>query len=359
MNEKKIAFIICVNDDKYANECIYYIQTLFIPKGYEIDILTVSEAKGMNAAYNAAMNSSDAKYKIYLHQDVFLLDQNILYEILQIFQNPNIGMIGIVGACKLPYHAQMARSWDCGNVLVCNGNCLVHARQLDIGADDVITVEAIDGMLMITQYDIAWDEEVFQGFHFYDISQCIRFREHGWNIVLPKCKNVWALHDSGISSEKKYDETRKKFCEKYASYGFQYDKKDDNFYTKEMDCIETEKHFFQKAVEERDLNAVKDAIQRMKIKGYADTEIFYFQIYLDIVEKIKPFEVDWFKFREYFDRIKFALWRILFRDDADKNIMEEIFLGKLPLEVLQIVIQHCVINQEEMWTKLSEKAKNY
>ena len=66
MDDKKICFIICYNDDKYISECLYYINKLVVPGGYLIDVLTVKDADSMTSGYNAAMNETDAKYKIYM-----------------------------------------------------------------------------------------------------------------------------------------------------------------------------------------------------------------------------------------------------------------------------------------------------
>lgn len=65
MNEKKAAFIICVNDEGEFSECKYYLDRLNVPEGFETDIICVREADSMAAGYNAAMESTDAKYKVY------------------------------------------------------------------------------------------------------------------------------------------------------------------------------------------------------------------------------------------------------------------------------------------------------
>ena len=236
-----------------------------------------------------------------------------------------------------------------------NGNQLVQAKRLNIGEDDVIEVQAIDGMLIITQYDLPWDEETFHGFHFYDVSQCMEFQEHGWKIVLPKSEDAWALHDSGVSAEKEYDVYRRKFCEKYASYGFYYDTKDDNVYAREIGRIEEGKQIVLKAVESGDMDAAKDALRKIHERGFIDTEVFYFQNYINMMEKADHFHVAWDAFREYFDRIKFALWRLQFRDEAEEEILKEIRTGELSIEILQEVMQHSIIEQKEMWRKLLVK----
>lgn len=85
MNDKKICFIICYNDDKYISECLHYINRLTVPDGYLLDVLTVKNADSMTSGYNAAMNETDAKYKIYMHQDVFIVNINLLEDIIKIF----------------------------------------------------------------------------------------------------------------------------------------------------------------------------------------------------------------------------------------------------------------------------------
>ena len=41
MDEKKIAFIICVNDLWYYEECVRYIQELCVPDTYTVDIMCI------------------------------------------------------------------------------------------------------------------------------------------------------------------------------------------------------------------------------------------------------------------------------------------------------------------------------
>ena len=74
MNEKQFCFIICTNDELFLQECLIYINDLYVPEGFTVDIITIKEAASMAARYNAAMGASDAKYKIYMHQDVFILN---------------------------------------------------------------------------------------------------------------------------------------------------------------------------------------------------------------------------------------------------------------------------------------------
>lgn len=110
MNENKICFIACTNNEFYMKECELYLEELIIPQGYVIEFLKITDAKSMTAGYNEGMAQSDAKYKIYIHQDVFITNKNFLVDMLDIFQqDKQIGMIGLVGT---PYMVKTGMMWN-------------------------------------------------------------------------------------------------------------------------------------------------------------------------------------------------------------------------------------------------------
>ena len=98
-DKNKICFIICTNDGQQLEECLMYLSLLHVPEGYSTDVVTVTGAASMASGYNGAMRSSDAKYKIYLHQDTFIVETFFLDYLLRLFRKSSrIGMVGIVGA---------------------------------------------------------------------------------------------------------------------------------------------------------------------------------------------------------------------------------------------------------------------
>lgn len=218
MNSKKICFIMCSNDEFLANECILYIQNLTIPEGYEVETLVIKDAKSMTSGYQTAMCQSDAKYKVYLHQDVLLLNQNFIVDLLSLFsRNPNVGMFGMVGNKSL---AQNGGAWSdgiwrrVGKVyidVIYDKSCCVFA-EIDGEYEEVIV---LDGLLMATQYDLPWREDLFQGWDFYDCSQSIEFRRAGYKVVVPHMDVPWCLHDNDILNMKNYDTWRKIFVKEY------------------------------------------------------------------------------------------------------------------------------------------------
>lgn len=130
MDEKKITFIICVNDLWYYEECVRYIKELYVPDGHSIDILCIQEADSMAQGYNGGCEAADAKYKVYLHQDTFITNRNFIYDILHIFENRQIGMIGVVGATELSDPI----NWDTGSMVFYNPQ---HAQNTDGLKQDV------------------------------------------------------------------------------------------------------------------------------------------------------------------------------------------------------------------------------
>ncbi|MCI8530767.1 MAG: hypothetical protein HFH82_16840 [Lachnospiraceae bacterium] len=214
MNPKKICFILCTNHERYKKECLYYIAHLSIPKGFCVDILTISDADSMTAGYNAGMQQSDAKYKIYLHQDVFIINKNFLSDLLNVFEDERIGLVGMVGAPKLPEHAVMWYGERVGRIYTSN---VVKAGVSIMGGPEMNEVEAVDGLLMATQYDIPWREDLFTGWDFYDVSQSFEFRRKGYRVVVPAMEEPWCIHDDGFLNLSNYYNERKKFLAEYGA----------------------------------------------------------------------------------------------------------------------------------------------
>ena len=211
MNDRKITFIICVNNEKYMDECRYYISQLEMPEGFERDIIEVREAKSMTSGYQTAMESSDAKYKIYMHQDVFLINRKMLHEMLDIFSDESIGLIGTFGGSLYP-DGDVHLYWDKGSTLNANYSFV---EQYKFGQMPIYEeVDAVDGMFMATQYDVDWDQR-FTGFHMYDVTQAIRFRQSGYKVCVSMNDDSWTLHDPGYCDLSVYDDYREKLFEYY------------------------------------------------------------------------------------------------------------------------------------------------
>lgn len=217
----KVAFIVCYNNELYMRECMDYISWLKVPEGVETEVIGIAEAESMAAGYNAAMHDSDAKYKVYLHQDVFILNENFIQDMIRIFEsNPEYGMLGVIGSNRIITSGNYWINWNVG--ITKADDFIEEGIYKNDNPQELCEVVALDGMIMITQYDIEWREDIFDGFDFYDVSQSHEFLKKGYKIGIPHQETPWCNHVCGQSKLDEYDGYRKLFCDEYSEFGYQY-----------------------------------------------------------------------------------------------------------------------------------------
>jgi GT2 family glycosyltransferase/ubiquinone/menaquinone biosynthesis C-methylase UbiE len=198
LQANKICFITCENDDILHQQFLAHIASLEIPDGYEVEVLSIKDSVSMASAYNQAIGKSNAKYKVYLHPDVFIIHKQFIQEILTVFANPQIGVIGVVGSSQLPANGIWWESSCCyGKVYDSHSGTmgLVAFREVDQSCQDV---QCVDGLMMVTQYDLPWREDLFTGWYFYDLAQSMEFIRSGYRIVVPRQQQPWCMHNCGV-----------------------------------------------------------------------------------------------------------------------------------------------------------------
>lgn len=206
MDDRKIAFIICRTDKRYYEECVKYLEDLTVPEGYCTDVLSVVDVASTAEGYNEAMQASDAKYKVYLREDVFLLNKYFIADVLDILENNRqIGMLGVRGTDKLPENADCNAAWNVGNIREYDGRCLKDTFELRQPAAKYESVAAVDGVLMVTQYDIPWRGDLTEGWNLYGVSQSIEMRRQGYEVVVPRQEQPWCYCDNSILNSRDYD----------------------------------------------------------------------------------------------------------------------------------------------------------
>jgi glycosyltransferase involved in cell wall biosynthesis len=213
----KIAFIHCVNDTELYEESIRYIQALSVPAGYEIECIPCYNAPSMTGGYNQALRQSKAKYKVYMHQDVFITNPNFIASILGIFsRNPELGMLGLVGAASVPLNGVWWESTDrYGKVYESHSGIMKELAFQEVSGD-YQAVAALDGLILITQYDVPWREDIFTGWHYYDVSQVQEFLRKGFRVGVVNQVEPWVVHDCGIVNVRnQFDEFRKIYLKEY------------------------------------------------------------------------------------------------------------------------------------------------
>ncbi len=215
LDDRKIAFILCVYDRTALEICTRYLERLVIPEGVVTEILPVEGAPSICIGYNEAMRQSDARYKIYLHQDTLIVNRYFLINLLQLFRDhPDAGLVGMVGAPRLSDTGIMWRGKRVGNQLLPGEEPW---EEEQISSDHPVSqVECIDGFLMATSVDLPWREDLLDGWDLYDAAQSMEFRREGYRILVPQQKCAWCLHDDGrVLSLLSYDRYREIFLKEY------------------------------------------------------------------------------------------------------------------------------------------------
>lgn len=213
----KIDFICCVRDKNKFNLTLDSIKQLNIPPQFKASIITLENKESYTSSYNAAMQKSNAKYKVYLHDDITILNKNFIYDILNIFNSSsNIGLIGVVGAKSMPHNGIWWESDRIYGKIYDSHTGFMQLLEFNTIHNEYEKVEVIDGLIMITQYDLPWREDLFNGWHFYDISQSFKFRKNGYEVVVPRQNLAWCKHDCGIFKEhEQFEYYRKTFVNEY------------------------------------------------------------------------------------------------------------------------------------------------
>lgn len=366
MNNKKIAFIICVNSEMYFQECLWYINRLSVPDGYEIDVIAIREANSMCAAYNAAMKSSCAKYKIYLHQDVMIRNNCFLEDIIHLFQaDQTVGMIGMIGGTHLPKTGVVYRAWNFG-IVDCRDPDMSYywAGVKDMGMQGTI-VEAVDGLLIATQYDIPWRDDLFVHFDFYDISQSFEMRKAGYRILVPYQKEPWVVHDAGFAKLTYYDEERKKCLAEYSQFlyedgGFEF------FYDRqwnELSDLLVEQ--LKQLIELRNWEQIETLLESYCKMNRKSSNLEVIRILNNIHKKeekahvnIKFFDdtLDYQSLYEKYMKIRFKLRRMELglEKSTYEDLINAIRNNLISCEALIEIILHAVIDKKTVVHKIAE-----
>lgn len=216
----KICFIICSNDLDKVEEAEFFIRKQYLPLNMDVKCSVIVDAASLAQGYNKAMAESDAKYKVYLHQDALLVYEKAIDTCLRIFYgHPEIGMLGLIGCKDFTANGCWWDGTERYGRVIDNHTGKMLAGVKFKNTKDFTYVKMLDGFFMMTQYDVQWREEIFDGWHFYDASQCREFDRYGYKIAVPYQERPWCVHSCGVSYgyKKEYEKYRMRYLREYSS----------------------------------------------------------------------------------------------------------------------------------------------
>lgn len=216
MNESLVSFIICTNNKPMMDICKIFLNNLIIPNGFDIEIIEITNALSMTSGYNRGMKEATGKYKVYLHQDLYICNPNFIQDIIDIFQDDTIGLIGLIGGKNVSNDATWYLSPPRFGSIFEIKFATMTPYIYDIPNNKFEEVSLVDGLLMATQYDIKWRDDIFDGWHYYDCSHCLEFIRANKKVVIPKQETPWSIHDCGINNMSYFEHYKKLFLKEYS-----------------------------------------------------------------------------------------------------------------------------------------------
>ena len=142
--------------------------------------MTLSGYDNLAKAYNTAISAYPRGIKVFLHQDVEILHPEWPLKIIKAFEDPMVGLVGCAGTIDLPpgdmwwTRQRYMRIWS-------------GKEKADWRFDQIPEnkdMEAVDGMLLATNLCVPFDENLGEGFHFYDMDYSLTIRNNGYKVRL-------------------------------------------------------------------------------------------------------------------------------------------------------------------------------
>lgn len=211
-----VSIVVCsIDAGKFERVCGNY-RTLFA--GREIEIIGVHDARSLAEGYNRGVARSRGARLILSHDDIEILTSDFASRVDR--HLADFDLIGIAGTTRLaggkwatagdPFVFTLVTSPDPESggyaTMMLGGGPLV-----------VPGIQALDGVFMALRRDVAvaipFDDEIFDGFHLYDLD--FSFRAHGAGFRLAVCRDLVLIHESTGRYDTAWAEYRRRFEEKH------------------------------------------------------------------------------------------------------------------------------------------------
>jgi hypothetical protein len=172
------------------------------------------------AAYNEGVLRSRGDILVFVHEDVFFMEGNWGSVLHNKFLDNSIGLVGVAGTQYLfnetPGWVAAGRPFIRGHVIhECNNGETYNLTVFSWEKEDSEVV-AVDGLFFAVRksmFDrIKFDDQTFDGFHFYDLDICMQIRQTHrlivtWDILLK--------HQSGGNFNDSWKMYASRFLNKY------------------------------------------------------------------------------------------------------------------------------------------------
>lgn len=195
---------------------------------YELVIIDNSEnVYSIFSAYNEGVRIAKHPLLCFMHEDILYRTMDWGKKIEDHFSDSTIGLMGFAGTHFLP---SVPTYWNpipfiSEYNLHKNNNGIVECFKTDFfSSKTVVDAVACDGFCFFIRKDIflsvKFDEDYYQGFHFYDMDICMQVLNSGSRVCL--CRDVLIEHEWSENPQKKgmelFEKNQQLFFDKWKSH---------------------------------------------------------------------------------------------------------------------------------------------
>ena len=213
MAEKpSISVVVCSIDERKARRIREHYRRLL--RGRLAEIVQITDARSLSEGYNRGFRQTSGEIVIFSHDDIEIVSDDFAKRLLIHLETHDV--VGVAGTSKL-----VGPSWITSGSPHIHGIVAHHhpgqGYQIEAYGDPTDRAQALDGVFFAARRAICaavpFDEETFDGFHYYDLDFTFRSFEAGYRLKV--CTDILLVHESGGSFDAKWAEYAARFEKKF------------------------------------------------------------------------------------------------------------------------------------------------
>lgn len=189
----------------------------------QLDILRYENHNeySLTELYNRGLKESKHRIVLFIHNDAHFIKNGWGPVLLEKFNTSDFGIIGLAGTNRIlrEHQGQWYKyaGYNAGFIYHPDGSGGMEETWLCSKLNFIVPAVMVDGVFMAIDKDriaMGFDED-FKGFHFYDISFCIRNFEKGVKVGIIADLSIVLYHNSKGRYNKEWNKNRLRFLDKY------------------------------------------------------------------------------------------------------------------------------------------------
>ncbi|GGC36230.1 hypothetical protein GCM10011386_30470 [Parapedobacter defluvii] len=219
---------IAYSSNYTAEQNEIFERMLLRTSGFPHENITIQKYENFNQfslseVYNKALIDSDSETILFIHNDTLFLENDWGPSLVKVLAESEYGILGIAGTAELNEKRDKGAWFDSGqdNTL----GLIFHPHHKDgiidlwwSGKASLITpAVVVDGVFLLVNRSRIKEnfDEDFKGYHFYDVSFCIRNFKCGVKIGVITNHSIKLYHNSTGNLTPEWEENRNLFLRKY------------------------------------------------------------------------------------------------------------------------------------------------